>query len=179
LLRQREDDDNIMIASWPQRKRIHHKVLEQFVFASDVIIAIRGIRAQKNIAQKQQLEFYIKKNHNEQPDTTFDGLVSKLCNLSEINYVEEKVDGAMSFMVKSTEFYIPLGETVDVEAEIIKLEDELKYTKGFLFAVSKKLSNERFVNSAPPAVVEKERQKHADAENKIKVIEEQIKIFKI
>lgn len=178
LLRNRKDDDNIMIAKWPERKRIHHKVLEQFNFAKDVIIALRGIRAQKNIAQKEQLDFYVKKNLKEAADTTFDGLVSKLCNLSGVNYVDEKVDGSMSFMVKSTEFYVPLGETVDVEAEIKKLEEELNYTKGFLISVSKKLSNERFVSGAPAAVVDKERQKLADAENKIKVLEEQIKIFK-
>ncbi len=177
-LRDRNEDDNIMIAKWPERKRIHHKILEQFNFAKDVIIAVRGIRAQKNIPQKEQLDFSVKKNHHEQPDTTFDGLVSKLCNLSGINYVEEKVEGAMSFLVKSTEFYVPLGETIDVEAEIKKLEEELKYTKGFLISVAKKLSNERFVGSAPAAVVDKERQKQADAENKIKVIEEQITNFK-
>jgi len=178
LLRQRDDDDNIMIANWPERKRIHHKILEQFTFAKDVIIAIRGIRAQKNIPQKEQLDFSVKKNHNENADTTFDGLVSKLCNLSGINYVEEKVEGAMTFMVKSTEFYIPLGETVDVEAEIKKLEEELEYTRGFLNSVTKKLSNERFVSGAPAAVVDKERQKQADAENRIKVIEEQIANFR-
>ncbi len=178
LLRQRDDDDNIMIAQWPQRKRIHHKILEQFGFAKDVIIAIRGIRSQKNIPQKEQLDFFVKKNHEEQPDTTFDGLVSKLCNLSAINYVEEKVEGAQSFMVKSTEFYIPLGETIDVEAEIVKLEEDLKYTRGFLMGVSKKLSNERFVSGAPADVVEKEKQKQADAENKIKVIEDQIRVFR-
>ncbi len=178
LLRERDNNNDIMMASWPKRNRIDHKVLEQFGFAKDVIIAIRGIRAGKNIPNKEALDFYIKKNLDEKPDVTFDGLVSKLCNLSAIEYVDEKVDNAMSFMVKSTEFYIPVGEVIDIEAEIKKLEDELKYTKGFLISVSKKLSNERFVNNAPAAVVEKEKQKQADAESKISVIEKQISVLK-
>lgn len=178
LLRKRDEDDYIMIAKWPEPKQVEPNILEQFSFAKDVIIAIRGIRAQKNIPQKEQLDFSVKKNHDEKPDVTFDGLISKLCNLSGVNYVEEKVEDAMSFIVKSTEFFVPLGEVMDVEAEIKKLEEELKYTNGFLISVSKKLSNQRFVSGAPAAVVEKEQQKKADAENKIKVIEEQLKVFR-
>lgn len=178
LLRDREENDCLMVAPWPERKRIHHKILEQFGFAKDVIIAIRGIRANKNIPNKEALEFFIKKNLDEKPDTTFDGMVAKLCNLSSIEYVDQKVDNAMSFVVKSTEFYIPLGDLVDVEAEIKKLEDELKYTNGFLNSVKKKLSNERFVNGAPAAVIDKERKKLSDAENRIKVLQGQIEVFK-
>ena len=178
LLRERKEDDCIMVAKWPERKRIHHKILEQFEFAQDVIIALRGIRADKNIPMKETLGFYVKKNLDEKPDTTFDSLVTKLCNLTGVHYVTEKVDNAMSFVVKSTEFYIPLGEVVDIAAEIAKLEEELGYTRGFLESVEKKLSNERFVSGAPAAVVDKERQKKADAENKIKVIEEQIAVLK-
>jgi valyl-tRNA synthetase len=174
LLRNREDDDCIMIVPWPERKRIDHKILKQFEFAKDVIIAIRGVRADKNIPQKEQLEFFVKKNLDEQPDKTWDGMVAKLCNLSGVQYVNEKVENAMTFMVKSTEFYIPVGDSIDVEAEIKKLEEELKYTRGFMNSVKKKLSNDRFVNGAPAAVVEKERKKLSDAENRIKVLEGQI-----
>jgi len=178
LLRERKEDDCIMVAQWPERHRIHHKILEQFEFAQDVVIALRGIRADKNIPMKETLDFYVKKNLDEKPDSTFDSLVTKLCNLTGVNYVVEKVDNAMSFVVKSTEFYIPLGELVDIAAEIDKLEEELFYTRGFLESVDKKLSNERFVSSAPASVVDKERQKKADAENKIKVIEEQIAVLR-
>ena len=121
---------------------------------------------------------FIKKNYQQEPDHAFDSIISKLCNLSAIKYVDEKVAGAASFIVKSTEFYVPLASSVDVEAAIRKLEEELEYTKGFLNSVMKKLSNERFVNNAPEAVVEKERNKQADAEGKIKVIEEQIAALK-
>lgn len=178
LLKERTDDDCIMIAGWPEKHRIKHKILVQFEFAKDVIIAVRSIRAEKNIPMKQPLEFYVKKNLDQNPDTTFDGLAAKLCNLTGIQYVYEKVDNAMSFVVKSTEFYIPLGEVVDVEKEIEKLQEELRYTKGFLESVARKLSNERFVSGAPADVVDKERQKLTDAENKINVIEQQILALK-
>ena len=139
-----------------------------------MIIAIRNLRKDKNIPNKEPIELYIKKNYREEPEHTFDSVISKLCNISEIKYVDEKIAGAASFIVKSTEFYVPLGSTVDVEAEIKKLEEELNYTRGFFNSVMKKLGNERFVNNAPEAVVEKEKKKLADAEGKIKVIEGQI-----
>ena len=101
-----------------------------------------------------------------------------MCNLTELSYTDVKVEGAVSFIVKSTEFYVPMEGKLDISAEIEKLETELKYAKGFLASVKKKLSNERFVNNAPPQVVEKEKQKKADAEAKIRVIEEQIEAFK-
>ncbi len=174
LLDDRDENDCIMIARLPERHRINHKVLEQFNFAKDVIIAVRGLRNEKNIPMKEQLQFFVKKNHNQQADTTFDGLASKLCNLAAIEYVEEKVANAMSFVVSSTEFYIPLTGVVDLETELKKLEDDLVYTNNFLNSVVRKLGNERFVSGAPVAVVDLERKKQSDAENKIKVLEEQI-----
>jgi valyl-tRNA synthetase len=174
LLSDRDEDDCIMITRLPERHRINHKVLEQFNFAKDVIIAVRGLRNEKNIPMKEQLQFFVKKNHNQPADTTFDGLASKLCNLAAIEYVDEKVTNSMSFVVGSTEFYIPLIGVVDIETEIKKLEEELVYTRNFLNSVIKKLGNERFVSGAPVAVVDLERKKQADAENKIKVLEERI-----
>jgi len=91
---------------------------------------------------------------------------------------KNKISGAVTFIVKSTEFYVPLGSSVDVEAEVKKLEEELNYAKGFLYSVMKKLGNERFVNNAPATVIEKEQQKKADVESKIKVIEDQIAALK-
>jgi len=174
LLSDRDQNDCIVIDGLPERHRINHKVLEQFNFAKDVIIAVRGLRNEKNIPMKEQLQFFVKKNHSQQADTTFDGLASKLCNLAVIEYVDEKVANAMSFVVGSTEFYIPLSGVVDLETELKKLEDDLVYTNNFLNSVVKKLGNERFVSGAPIAVVELERKKQSDAENKIKVLEEQI-----
>ena len=139
-----------------------------------MIIAIRKLRAEKNIPNKEQIELYIRKNNKEEPDHTFDSIIAKLCNVSRIDYVEEKLEGASSFVVRTTEFYVPLSGTVDVAAEIAKLEEELNYTRGFLRSVDGKLANERFVNNAPEAVVEKERKKKADAESRIRVLEEQL-----
>lgn len=172
-----KDAESIMISAFPKMASINSQILTQFDFAKEVIIAARSVRSSKNIPNKEQIELLIKKN-NQSADLTFDSLVTKLCNLSKIDYVDDKVDGASSFMVKSTEFYIPLAESINVEEEIQKLEEDLKYTKGFMNSIAKKLSNERFVNNAPEKVVAMERKKQADAEAKIVVIEAQLKALK-
>jgi valyl-tRNA synthetase len=164
----------IIISLMPEKKRYSHKTLRQFDFAKDVIVAIRNVRKEKNIPVREEIELSVKKNFGEEPDTTFDSVAAKLCNLSGVNYVDQKVEGALTFIVRSTEFYIPLTSSVDVEAEIKKLEDELAYMQGFLNTVMKKLGNERFVAGAPKNVVDLELKKKADAEAKIKVIEEQL-----
>ncbi len=177
LLNERKNDESIMISLLPEAKKVNRKILNQFEFAKEVIIATRSVRASKNIPNKESMELLIKKN-NENPDITFDSIVAKLCNLSKIDYVDEKVEGANTFLIKSTEFYVPLSDSVNIEDEIKKLEEELKYTRGFLVSVEKKLSNERFVNNAPEKVVAIEKKKQADAEAKIKVIEEQLAALK-
>jgi len=119
-----------------------------------------------------------RKPGKEIPNLLFDSLIEKLCNLSPIRYVTEKVTGASSFLIKGNGFYVPLGDKIDAEAEIEKLNLELDYTRGFLKSVMLKLSNERFVSNAKPEVVEVERRKMADAELKIKTMEEQISMLK-
>ncbi len=178
LLKDRDEGDCIMISEMPKSGKTDKSILNQFEFAKEVIISIRNFRKEKNIPNKEELELFIKKNNNETPDITFDSLISKLCNLNKIDYTDEKIEGSMSFIVKSTEFFVPMSDSLDLEAEIKKLEEDLKYTKGFLISVSKKLSNERFVNNAPEKVVEMERKKQSDAESKIKVIEEQLDALK-
>ena len=178
LLEERKEGDSIMVELLPEKHATDQQLLEQFDYVREVIIAVRNVRKQKNIPMREQIELFVKKNLGVKPDTTFDDVVSKLCNLSEIHYTEEKQANAITFTVKSTEFYIPLGENVDVEAEIEKLQSELEYTRGFLKTVMKKLSNERFVNNAPEAVVAREQQKKEDAESRIKVLEEQIAALK-
>ena len=136
-------------------------------------------RKNKNIPQKEPLDLFIKKNNKQTPDHTFDSLIAKLCNIDQIKYVENKVPKAVSFIVKSTEFYIPLVEVFDQASEIKKIEEELSYTKGFLLSVIKKLENERFVLTAPADIVAKEKKKKTDAENRIKVLEEQLASMKL
>ena len=168
----KERTDDIIVADWPQENTINNEVLKDFEVATEVISGIRNIRKQKNIANKELLDFSVKTNAS--LNTTFDSIIAKIGNLSSINYVDEKVEGAFSFLVKSNEYFIPLGVSIDVEAELDKLQKELDYAKGFLKSVEGKLKNERFVSNAPDQVVAVERKKQADTLSKITVLEEQI-----
>ena len=151
------------------------ELLVRFETVKEVISNIRSIRLQKNIAQKEALELQV---IGENPVVAFNAVIMKMCNLSSINIVENKADGAASFMVGTTEYAVPLGNMIDVEAEIARMEAELKHKEGFLQGVLKKLGNEKFVNNAPAAVLEMERKKQADAESIIKSLKESIAALK-
>jgi valyl-tRNA synthetase len=177
LLADRKEEDSIMISVMPKPEAYNAELLEKFEQIKEVIVAVRNIRKQKNIAFKDALAMsYRLKEGNY--DNAFDTVIAKMCNLSEISATNGEITGAMSFIIKAVEYYIPLGDMVDIEEELKKLEEELKYTQGFLNSVTKKLSNERFVNNAPANVVEMEKRKQTDAEAKIKVIEERISSMK-
>ncbi len=177
-LSQRKDGDDIIVAPFPKPSVINEKLLKHFDTEREVIIAVRNERQNKNISPKDKITLFVKKNYGQQPDTYFDCVLLKLCNLDKLEYVDEKVEGATSFIVGSTEFYIPLNESVNIHDEISRLEKELEYTEGFLASVMKKLENERFVNSAPPNIVEMERKKEADARSRIEVIMGQLSNLK-
>ncbi|SDW78884.1 valyl-tRNA synthetase [Lutibacter oricola] len=164
----RTPEDALIVAEYPKTVEVNESLIDGFKVASEVISGIRTIRKDKNISFKDQIEFSVL--NNDKVSTDFDAVIEKLGNLSSLNYVEEKVDGALSFRVKSNEYFIPMGDAIDVEAEKAKLEEELKYIEGFLKSVQKKLSNERFVNNAPEKVIGMERQKEADALAKIETI---------
>ena len=170
----RGKDESIMISLLPESETFDENILQKFEEAREVIMAIRNLRQEKNIPNKETIDLYIKNNKEENADTTFDGIISKLCNLENLNYTDSKVENALSFIVRSSEYYIPFSQAVNVEEEKEKLQEELDYMKGFLKGVMKKLDNERFVSSAPEQVVEKERKKKADAEEKIKILEQKI-----
>ncbi|WP_321515159.1 valine--tRNA ligase [Marinifilum fragile] len=177
LLADRNEEDSIMISVMPKPEAYNAALLEKFEQVKEVIVAVRNIRKQKNIAFKDELAMnYMVKEGDY--DTAFDTVIAKMCNLNEISSANGEMTGAMSFIVKSVEYFIPLGDLVDVEEELKKMEEELKYTQGFLASVQKKMSNERFVNNAPAKVVEMEKKKMADAEAKIKVLEERIASMK-
>ncbi len=177
-IRTEDSLESIMIERFPVISGYDEALLEKFDFAAQVIMSIRNMRQEKNIPQKEPLHLLVKKNNKDKADTLFDDLIVKLCNLDGIEYITEKPEGAFNFIIKTTEFYIPVNERIDVEAETEKLQQEINYQKGFLSAVMKKLSNEKFVNNAPAKVVEIEKKKQADAESKIKVLEEQINSLK-
>jgi len=176
LLGEREQGDDIIISKIPVSATYDQKVITAFERAEKIISGIRTIRREKNIPQKESLQLMVKEGEGSK--CIFYPVIQKMGNIESIEIVTEKPDGSLSFIVGSQEFYIPLSDSIDVEAEIVKLEEEQKYTQGFLKSVEKKLSNERFVNNAPAAVVEKEKQKMADAEARLKVIEEQLVGFR-
>lgn len=177
LLEERKNGESIMISQLPEAETYDADLLGSFEDVKEAVSGVRNIRQEKNIPNKNSLVLKVQQG-DKGFETEYISVLQKLANLSEIHNVNEEVRGAASFRVKSTNFYVPLEGFVNVEEELKKLEEELKYTKGFLNSVLKKLSNERFVSSAPEAVVEKERTKQADAEAKIKMLEERISSLK-
>lgn len=175
-LKERNENDDIIVSQQPKLKEVDNQILEKFNFTMDVINNIRKIRAEKNISFKESIDLVVVENDNVSKD--FDCVIQKLTNIKSITYTTEKPQDAFGFIVRSTEFFVPVTDSVDTEAELKKLEEELKYAQGFLKSVEAKLSNERFVNGAPAAVVDKERKKKADAEAKIAVIEQQMAALK-
>ena len=167
-IKERSPEEALIIAKWPEAKSINDTLISEFDFATEVISGIRTIRKQKNIAFKDAIGFSVVNNEN--VSNTFDEVIAKLGNLEHFAYVTEPVEGALTYRVKSNEYFIPMEGSIDVEAEIQKLNEELKYTEGFLKSVQKKLSNERFVNNAPDEVVASEKKKEADALAKIETI---------
>ena len=170
----RKEGESIMIAQLPGVETYDEALLAQIETAKEIISGVRSIRLQKNIPNKDTLELQVIGQHN----SGNDAVISKLANLSAILSVNEKDATAASFLVGTTEYAVPLGNNIDVEAELKKQEEELKYLQGFLKSVIAKLSNERFVNNAPAQVVEMERKKQSDAESKIKSLEESIAALK-
>jgi valyl-tRNA synthetase len=177
LLKERKQGESIMISAWPKSTGYDEDMINRFEDVKEAIAGLRTIRTKNNIPNKDQIELAVIPGDKGYA-SEFNAVLVKMGNLSAMNEVSEEVKLAASFLVKSTTFYVPLGATIDVEEELKKLQAELDYTKGFLASVMKKLSNERFVSSAPEAVVATERAKQADAEAKIKVLEDQIASLK-
>ena len=172
---EREEGESIMVCPLSMDTHVDSEMIQQFEVVKEVISNVRSIRLQKNIAQKETLELQVV---GENPVDAFNLVVMKMCNLSAIDVVDTKTEGAASFMVGTTEYAVPLGNMIDVEAEIARMEVELKHKEGFLQGVMKKLSNEKFVNNAPAAVLELERKKQADAESIINSLKESIAALK-
>ena len=172
---ERREGESLMVSPMGATLSADEALLRQFEAVKEVISNVRAIRLQKNIAQKETLELQVV---GQNPIEPFNAVLVKMCNLSAISVVEAKADGAAAFMVGTTEYAVPLGNLIDVEAEIARMEAELKHKEGFLQGVLKKLSNEKFVAHAPAAVIELERKKQADAESIIKSLKESIAALK-
>ena len=173
-LTDRQSGESLMISDMPQSKGFNADYLSDFEKVKEIVSGIRTVRLQKNIPNKELLGLEVLGEYAK----TFDSVIQKMGNLTAIDQVSDKSSGSVTFMVGTTEFAIPLGNNIDIEAELKKLEEELTYLKGFLISVQKKLSNEKFVGNAKPEIVENERKKLADAESKIKTIEESIESLK-
>ena len=174
-LADRNPGESLMVQLVPEAKTFDSELLACFETVKEVIGGIRTIRLQRNIPQKEQLALEIV---GKNPVAELNAVIAKLCNLSAISEVSAKSEGAAAFLVGTTEYAVPLGSLINVEEELKKLENDLKYQEGFLQSVLKKLGNEKFVSKAPASVIEMERKKQADAETKIAALRESIAALK-
>ena len=168
----RTPQEALIIASYPEQKPFDEGVLAEFELVQDIISGVRTVRKEKNIAFKDEISLSV--INNEQLPTHWDNLIQKLGNIPSISYTDTAIEGAVSFRVKSNEYFIPILDKINVEEERKKLEKELAHIQGFLKSVRAKLSNERFVSSAPAPVIENERKKEADALAKIETLEKSL-----
>jgi valyl-tRNA synthetase len=175
-LAERNEGESICVAQMPKAAAADEAALARFALAQDVVSAVRNIRKQKNLAQKEALELKVVRDENYPSE--YEAVIAKMANLSQVTFVEEKNPMDAAFIVKTTQYFVPMGDNIDKEAEIAKLEKDLAYQQGFLATVMKKLSNERFVSSAPAQVVENEQNKKRDAEAKIAAIEAQLQALR-
>ncbi len=173
-INKREDGDYIMISEWPSKSTFDNALIVEGEKTFELVSNLRNFRNAKQISPKESLEISLKADN---PDLykDFSAIIEKLGNISNINYVDEAIKGAAGFHVGTDECFIELDDKIDPEKEAEEAKKELEYQKGFLQSVDRKLSNEKFVNGAPPAVVEKERQKREDALQKIAALEEKLK----
>ena len=172
-LRDRETQDCIMISEWPKAKKADQSIIESAGLSFEVIANVRNIRQNNKIPFKTTLDLFAN-TENYRPYQPFVSIIQKMANIDKLEEVDDKVAGAMSFMIKTDEWYVPLESGIDHEKEIENISKEIDYTKGFLDSVMKKLNNEKFVAHAPEKVVEMERQKKEDAENKLQTLRERL-----
>ena len=175
-LEPRKEGETICLAQMPAPAEEKTSVLTRFELAAEVISKIRNVRNQKNLPQKDALTLKVVEDENYPKE--YAPVITKMANLKEIAVVKEKDATDAAFIVKTTQYFVPMAGMIDMEAEKEKLQKELEYQEGFLKSVMKKLSNERFVTSAPEKVVANERAKQADAEAKIAAIKEQLDALK-
>jgi valyl-tRNA synthetase len=168
-LKERKADEALIVSQWPANTAVDSKLLGDFELVSEVVSGVRTIRKEKNIPNKDALKLQVMTD-GDSYDPKWNSIIAKLGNLSSIEATQVAVEGALSFRVKSSEYFIPMEGAIDVDAEIEKITSELNYTKGFLKSVEGKLSNDRFVQNAPEKVIEIERKKQADALAKIETL---------
>ncbi|NBQ47412.1 MAG: valine--tRNA ligase, partial [Sphingobacteriia bacterium] len=173
LLRTREEKDCVMLAEWPIILPTQDtKMLDDFEVAKELVTMVRNVRAQKQLSPKEKLEVI---ERSDAQQSAFTAVIKKLANLSDYRYAAEKAEGALSFVIRTTEYFIPLSASINKEEEKERLQKELDYQLGFLKSVQVKLSNERFVANAKPEIITSERKKESDAVAKITALEDQLR----
>ncbi|NNJ87825.1 MAG: class I tRNA ligase family protein, partial [Eudoraea sp.] len=168
----RSPQEALVVSSWPKVGKVDSNLLTEFRYSAEVISGIRTIRKEKNIPLKESLS--LQALNTQEVSSRWDSIIKKLANISSIDPISAAPEGAISFRVKSNEYFVPVSGSIDIAAEIKKIKEELTYTRGFLRSVEKKLSNERFVNNAPEQVVAMEKKKAMDAEEKIVTLEKSL-----
>jgi valyl-tRNA synthetase len=174
LIKQRTEKDCIIVADWPLVQKTDSVIISRVELLKEVVANIRNLRQQKNISPKEKLEIFQFETENINKICDLDPIIIKLCNLSGYKYTAKKIDGAYSFLVKTIECFVPLQGALNIDDEKIRIGKEIEYNKGFLQSVQKKLANEKFVQNAKPEILALERKKEADAQAKIKTLEEQL-----
>lgn len=169
-----KDGESIMISRLPSAKKFSKDIIADFEKVKETVSGIRTVRKEKDIPNKEKVELIVLSDKEKINDHFFP-VIARLTNLTGITVVEEKPEGAASFMTGTTEYFIPLSGKINVDDELKKINEEIDYHRGFLVNVMKKLSNDRFVQNAPESVIELERKKKSDAEMKIKSLEERKK----
>ncbi len=173
-LKERQEDDFIMNATYPTSTSNENIMDEEFIFIKEVITAIRSIRNSKGISPKQTLQCFVKISDSKNLISKYESVIIKTANIDKIQFVNEKQNGTLSLMVRTTEIFIPIAQNVNKDEEIKKVNEQIKYYEGFKMSVSKKLSNEKFVSNAPSQVVELERKKLADCESKLIALKQEL-----
>jgi len=176
-LKDRKEGDDCVISTYPKTASFDKDLIDRFEKIRDLISKVNNVRAQNNISKNEELALFVEESDRSKALFAKEGLeaiVRKMAKLSAFTFTNEEVPSSVSFLSGTENYFVEVNITVDVEAELKKLKEDLAYQEGFKATVGKKLNNERFVNNAPAAVVDKERAKMADAEEKIKILKEQI-----
>ena len=170
---ERNQEEALVVNQWPVKKSYQKAKIQTFDFMKEVVSGIRNVRKEKNISFKDSIDLFVINNENQTKE--LDDLIKKLGNITKLTYSDTSVEGALSYRVGANEYFIPLKGAINIEEEIEKINEEIKYLKGFLNSVEKKLGNERFVNNAPEQVVALEKKKKSDALAKLETLEVSLK----
>ena len=177
MIEDRSVDNSIMVSDMPDAGKVSGRSLKDFDNARMLVSAIRNIRKEKNLPARERLQLFVNKKSID-GEQSFQNLVMRLANISAIQQTDSKPGDSLSFMIGTSEYYLVIGDKIDIEAELARLKADLKYNRGFLDSVMKKLNNASFVSNAPDKVVEREKRKKSDTERKIKSLLERINDLK-